>query len=65
MIRYSGALLCKKGKVLLGRRSPSKRFSANLWDIFGGHIEAGETPEVTIVRELKKSRNRTDRIQIR
>lgn len=52
MIRYSGAILYDGAKVLLGRRSPNKRVAANLWDIFGGHIEANETPEATMLREL-------------
>jgi 8-oxo-dGTP diphosphatase len=26
----------------------------NYWDFFGGHVEAGETPEAALVRELKE-----------
>ena len=26
----------------------------NHWDFFGGHVEAGETPEAALVRELKE-----------
>jgi len=38
------------GKILLGRRAvePGK----GLWDILGGFIEAGETAEVAVLREI-------------
>jgi 8-oxo-dGTP diphosphatase len=26
----------------------------NHWDFFGGHVEAGETPEEALVREVKE-----------
>jgi 8-oxo-dGTP diphosphatase len=26
----------------------------NYWDLFGGHVEEGETPEIALVRELKE-----------
>jgi 8-oxo-dGTP diphosphatase len=26
----------------------------NHWDLFGGHVEAGETPEEALVREVKE-----------
>ncbi len=47
----STALLVREGKVLLGKRTSRVRF-ANMWDAFGGHREAGETPAHTLVREL-------------
>ncbi len=27
------------------------------WDLFGGHVEAGETPEEALVREIKEELN--------
>ncbi len=47
----STALLVREGQVLLGKRTSRVRF-ANMWDAFGGHREAGETPAHTLVREL-------------
>ncbi len=47
-----GALLVRDGRVLLGRRSPDCRWLANAWDVFGGHIEPGETAEEALRREL-------------
>lgn len=47
-----GALLVRDGKLLLGRRGPDRRWLPDAWDVFGGHIEAGETPEQALRREL-------------
>ncbi len=30
---------------------------ANMWDLLGGHVEASETPEECIVREIKEEIN--------
>jgi 8-oxo-dGTP diphosphatase len=49
--RVVGALLVRQGDVLLGLRASHKTFP-NCWDMFGGHIEAGETEVDTLVREL-------------
>jgi 8-oxo-dGTP diphosphatase len=49
--RVVGALLVRDGNVLLGLRAPHKTFP-NCWDMFGGHIEAGETEVEALVREL-------------
>lgn len=52
MVHYtSTALVVRDDKVLLGRRTSTVRF-ANMWDAFGGHLEEGETPAHTLVREL-------------
>lgn len=47
-----GALLVRGDKVLLGRRSADRAWLPGAWDIFGGHIEAGETPAEALRREL-------------
>jgi 8-oxo-dGTP diphosphatase len=49
--RVVGALLVRQGNVLLGLRAPHKTYP-DCWDMFGGHIEAGETEVETLVREL-------------
>ena len=47
-----GALLVREGKLLLGRRAINRIWLAGAWDVFGGHIEPGETPEQALRREL-------------
>ena len=41
-------------RILLGKRSPGRAFYPNVWDVFGGHIEPGEQPEQTLVREIEE-----------
>lgn len=47
-----GALLLEDGRILLGRRSPRRRWLADAWDVFGGHVEPGETAPQALKREL-------------
>jgi len=47
-----GALLVRNGQVLLGHRSSDCDWLAGAWDVFGGHIEAGESPLGALQREL-------------
>lgn len=47
------ALIDVDGRVLISRR-PDGRHMAGLWEFPGGKMEAGETPEAAIVRELKE-----------
>ncbi|MEI5687053.1 (deoxy)nucleoside triphosphate pyrophosphohydrolase [Sphingomonas kyungheensis] len=47
----AAALLDARGRVLLQRR-PSGKQMADLWEFPGGKVEAGETPEAALVREL-------------
>ena len=47
-----GAFVVKEGRVLLGRRSDDCDWLAGAWDVFGGHVEAGESAEQALVREL-------------
>ena len=47
-----GALVVKDGEVLLGRRSDDCDWLAGAWDVFGGHVEAGESGEQALAREL-------------
>ena len=46
-------LVDKDGRVLLAERPAGKKL-AGLWEFPGGKIEAGETPEQALVRELKE-----------
>ncbi|MEZ4873791.1 MAG: 8-oxo-dGTP diphosphatase MutT [Bdellovibrionales bacterium] len=47
------AVISKKGKVLLGER-PEGSSLAGVWEFPGGKIEASETPEQALKRELKE-----------
>ncbi len=46
-------------KVLVGRRSLTKKFGPGEWETIGGSIEPGETPEECIRREISEELNTT------
>jgi 8-oxo-dGTP diphosphatase len=47
------ALIDGEGRILLARRPEGKKL-AGLWEFPGGKIDAGETPEAALIRELKE-----------
>jgi 8-oxo-dGTP diphosphatase len=47
------ALIDSDGRVLIAQR-PAGKPMAGLWEFPGGKVEAGETPEATLIRELKE-----------
>ena len=47
------ALVDADGRVLITRR-PEGKAMAGLWEFPGGKVEAGETPEEALIRELKE-----------
>ena len=47
------ALIDPDGRVLIAQR-PADKPMGGLWEFPGGKIEAGETPEETLIRELKE-----------
>ena len=48
------AILCRGAEVLLGRRSPRKRYYPNVWDLPGGHVRVGESLVAGLVREVSE-----------
>lgn len=49
----AAALVNQEGKLLLASRPPGKKLEG-IWELPGGKLEAGETPEHALVRELKE-----------
>ncbi len=47
------AILERDGRVLIGQRPPGGSHALK-WEFPGGKVEAGETPEMAIVRELRE-----------
>jgi len=47
------ALIDADGRMLIAQR-PAAKPMAGLWEFPGGKIEAGERPEVCLIRELKE-----------
>lgn len=39
---------------MLGKRSESRAFYPNIWDVFGGHQKPGESREAALRRELRE-----------
>ena len=55
------ALLDADNRILLAQR-PEGKTLAGLWEFPGGKVEAGETPEETLVRELHEELGITTKI---
>jgi 8-oxo-dGTP diphosphatase len=51
LLVVAAALIDAEGKILLARRPEGKKM-AGLWEFPGGKMDAGETPEAALVREL-------------
>ena len=49
----------EKDRALFLRRSQHRTYSANQWDLMGGDIESGETPQVTLARDALQKLNIT------
>lgn len=50
-----GALIQdEQHRVYIHRRTAERRLYPGIWDIVGGHLEAGETPEEALAREVEE-----------
>ncbi len=50
-VRVTAALIEEGGRILLARRKPGKHM-AGRWELPGGKVEPGESPEQSLAREL-------------
>ncbi len=53
LLIVAAALVDGDGRVLIGKRPEGKQL-AGLWEFPGGKVEAGETPEAALIRELEE-----------
>jgi len=51
---FACAILVRERRVLLGRRAPHRKRAPDRWDIIGGAVEAGETPDRALIREVQE-----------
>jgi len=51
--KVAAAIAIQAGRVLVTRRAPGEKL-AGMWEFPGGKLEAVETPQQCIVRELKE-----------
>lgn len=49
-----GAIIVRRGTILLGKRSSERTSYPHVWDVFGGHIEPLESHEQALRRELNE-----------
>lgn len=51
-VEIVNGLLVRKGTVLLAKRSAHRKAYPDKWSFPGGHVEAGETTDASLAREL-------------
>lgn len=47
-------IMNEKGEILLQKRAANKRQEPNKWAICAGHVEAGESVEDSMIREIEE-----------
>ncbi len=50
-VAIATAALIREGRILMAHRHPQRRWYPDCWDLVGGHIEPGESPEQAVIRE--------------
>ena len=53
LVKVTAAIIVRDCRILIAQRHPTDRM-AGLWEFPGGKVEAGETPQVCLQRELKE-----------
>lgn len=53
IVRVTAAILVKNGRIIIAQRHSDDHLSGK-WEFPGGKIEAGETPQACLKRELKE-----------
>ena len=53
LIKVTGAILTKKGQILIAKRKTGSRLGGK-WEFPGGKIETDESPEDCLIREIKE-----------
>jgi 8-oxo-dGTP pyrophosphatase MutT (NUDIX family) len=53
-VTASALMMDREGRLLLGLRAPWKKAWPNHWDVIGGHVEADETIEEAMIREVRE-----------
>lgn len=53
-VAIATAALIRDGRVLMVHRVPNRRWYPDCWDLPGGHIEPGESPEQAVIRECRE-----------
>jgi 8-oxo-dGTP diphosphatase len=48
------AALVRNGNLLLAHRHPARRWYPDCWDLVGGHVERGESPQAAVLRECRE-----------
>lgn len=52
--RVAAAIIVRGSEVLMAHRHPERRWYPDCWDLIGGHIQEGETPEEAVGRECQE-----------
>ena len=53
MLQVVAAIIERDGRILIGQRRPDQKHPLQ-WEFPGGKVEAGETPEQALARELEE-----------
>ncbi len=47
-------LIVRDGRIFLARRASTKKIFPNRYEVPGGHVEPGETPQAALKREMRE-----------
>lgn len=61
MLQVAAAVIIEDGRLLLARRAPGEKL-AGMWELPGGKVEPGETPNDCLRRELLEELSMTAEI---